>query len=306
MAAFLCSFCGSLEASVAVFQLSASCWLTLLSSVHTPRTQRQRLALSVISPPQTGKDRPVFFSLWTPDPSSLKHPRHRQQNICLLKSHFPSSSPRPSFVFTAQICCRTRDQSGGWFTGRSQCFTASLTVPADPRLTAGRLAWLAGWLCCSPRSCLPHWRAGRLILTYFSPIWSLMSRVQKPREVIFRTYKKCIVQNWAKGFFMKWLASLEVWLLTLYRARNRVWSFPGTLLDNKYNRFSCCWLHGEVQVALIVTCSSCFYTASCPVWLMSSSSLLASKINVHLTLCLFSYHLTYNFKKERSWANNRI
>lgn len=61
MAAFLCSFCGSLEASAAVYQLSASCWLTLLSCVHTPRTQRQRLALSVTSPPQTGKDRPVFF-----------------------------------------------------------------------------------------------------------------------------------------------------------------------------------------------------------------------------------------------------
>lgn len=61
MAAFLCSFCGSVEASVAVYQLSASCWLTLLSCVHTPQTQRQRLALSVISPPQTGKDRPVFF-----------------------------------------------------------------------------------------------------------------------------------------------------------------------------------------------------------------------------------------------------
>lgn len=112
-AAFLCCLCGSLEASVAVYQLSASRWLTLRDRASAQRRwQRQRQRLPH---PQTGKHGAVFFfsSLWTPDPSSLKHPRHRRRNICLLKSHVPSSSPQPSFVFMAQICRRTRDQSGG-------------------------------------------------------------------------------------------------------------------------------------------------------------------------------------------------
>lgn len=102
------------------------------SCVHSTWTQRQRQALSMMSSPQTGKKTgfSLFLYLCPPTPPSPSTPDTDTKYLPPQIS-FPLISPHPSFVFTAQICCNTRDQSGGWFPGRS------FTAPADPRLTAG-------------------------------------------------------------------------------------------------------------------------------------------------------------------------
>lgn len=175
------SYCGQLEDKRQLLwaswdvcgRLSALCFLLAhfpWSCVHSTWTQRQRLSLSMMS---------AGFSLSVSLTSLPQAPLTKTTTFLPPQISFPLISAQPSFVFTAQICCNTRDQSGGWFTGRS---SQRLLTP-DSRQDAS-----PGWLCCSPRSCLPHWRVRRLILTKFLPTWNLVSRVQKPRKVIFRMY----------------------------------------------------------------------------------------------------------------------
>lgn len=130
--------------------------------------------------------------------SSLKHPWHRQGNICLLKSHFPLYHPSHHLSLQPRYAARQEIKVAGDLQEGLHSACWPQTHGRMPRLTG----WLAGWLCCSPRSCLPHCR---LILTNFSLTWSLMSKVQKARRVIFRMHKKCMAQNRRKGFLIIWL-----------------------------------------------------------------------------------------------------
>lgn len=124
------------------------------------KTGPQHEVLSTNRTKKTGFS--LSFSLHPslPHPSSLEHPWHGQRNICLLKSHFLSYRPghhlslQPRYAATQQI-----KVAGDLQEGLSQ----RLLTPESRQD-----AWLPDWLCCSPRSCLPHCRDRRLILTFFS------------------------------------------------------------------------------------------------------------------------------------------
>lgn len=67
MAAFLCHFCGSLEASVAVYQLSASCWLTLRDRASTALGRKDKVWPSArYLLHKLGETEQFFFSLLGP------------------------------------------------------------------------------------------------------------------------------------------------------------------------------------------------------------------------------------------------
>lgn len=189
MAAFLCRFYGPLETSVAVYQLFASCWLTFLDRVSTQLGRKDKECPSAWY--LLG-----FLSLSLYGPSNLP-PSSTPDTGNEISA---SSNLISTYISPAIICLYSPDMLQHKRSKWRVIYRKVFPAPVDPRLTAGCLAWLAawlpGWLCCSPRSCLPHWRVRRLILTKFSPTWNLMSRVQKPRKVIFRTYKKTYGTTW--------------------------------------------------------------------------------------------------------------
>lgn len=106
--------------------------------------------------------RRVSLSSLSPTP-----PRHRQLNICLLKSHFPPLHSKPPFLFIAEVCRRTEIKASGDLQEG-----LSVSQHLRQRLwtqTRTRTSRLAGWPASSPRSCLPDWRIGQLTSTHFSP-----------------------------------------------------------------------------------------------------------------------------------------
>lgn len=130
---------------------SASCWLVLRVPVSTPPLDNKTKTGPQHDIPCAIKVGKTGWRGWQRIPSPRRvslsplSPRHRQLNICLLKSHFPPLHSKPPLSLYSRSMPQDGDQSARRFTGRPRCFTASLTAPPDPDSHQDiSPAWLAG------------------------------------------------------------------------------------------------------------------------------------------------------------------